>query len=251
MANEKMTISLVHQMTISKALKVKKSLAKDIEELTSSTNYCPIKFFVSYDKKEPYDKFTCTPEEKEQHIISDFQKFNALINRYNALCNALIDVNAKTMVKVPKFKSIDKILSDKEDKIEMEEISIAQAINRKDFYKNIYKNNILTFLHRSYTSSIEDNSKTKTKAKNVITHELEKRFPVDAVNGKANNWSDSKYTEAKESLEKAHEVVVIDPLNLVSLGGFHKVAEYINRYLIEIDDILNVANVTTLVEFEY
>ena len=174
-----------------------------------------------------------------------------MINRYNALCNALIDVNAKTMVKVPKFKSIDKILSDKEDKIEMEEISIAQAINRKDFYKNIYKNNILTFLHRSYTSSIEDNSKTKTKAKNVITHELEKRFPVDAVNGKANNWSDSKYTEAKESLEKAHEVVLIDPLNLVSLGGFHKVAAYINSYLIEIDDILNVANVTTFVEFEY
>ena len=190
-------------------------------------------------------------EEKEQHIISDFQKFNAWINRYNALCNALIDVNAKTMVKVPKFKSIDKILSDKEGKIEMEEISIAQAINRKDFYKNIYKNNILTFLHRSYTSSTEDNSKTMNKAKIVITHELEKRFPVDAVNGKANNWSDSKYIEAKESLEKAHEVVLIDPLNLVSLGGFHKVAAYINSYLIEIDDILNVANVTTLVEFEY
>ena len=89
------------------------------------------------------------------------------------------------------------------------------------------------------------------KAKIVITHELEKRFPVDAVNGKANNWSDSKYIEAKESLEKAHEVVVIDPLNLVSLGGFHKVTEYINSYLIEIDDILNVANVTTFVEFEY
>lgn len=238
---------ITEQMTISKALKVKKELAKEIIEFTSKKEE-PL--FISYDKSEPYTQFTCSPDEKEQQILSNFQRINSLINRYNALCNALIEANATTMVKVPKFASLDKILKNP-DTVEIEEISIAQAINRKDFYKDKYKGKIMACLAISYKKSIKNDSDVRDDVKQTIKNELDRRFPITYDGNKSNNWSDSKYTEAKESLEKDHEVVSIDPLNLIPAGGFQKVIDYINSYLIEIDDILNVANVTTTIEFSY
>lgn len=85
----------------------------------------------------------------EEQARDKWISFNNKIRRRNALKNAILQANVANTIRVPKFASLDNVTKNEET----EEISFAEAIARKTYYKEI-----LQKIVNKIKSHIEDNN---------------------------------------------------------------------------------------------
>lgn len=113
-------------LTIRKALAEKKLLDSKIKKLSENLELAFI-----YSSTEPYHNGLSINDAKNK-IEREFQSINDLIKRREAINKAILDANAVNKITVKKFTGFDSLEDNK-----TEEISLANAINRKNYYKEI------------------------------------------------------------------------------------------------------------------
>jgi hypothetical protein len=183
-------------------------------------------------------------EEEEERITSDIDKVSDLMVRLDALTKARIKANAETMVKVPEQLSLKDLFAGKEAK--EEEISIAEAINRKKYYINFMKSIIANF-ERQLSNASSRKGQLECEAANLVNHDLDQQFPRDVQK----NWSTDAQKKAREELEKKYEVVRLDPKNIIANDSINKLKTSVMDYIDKIDTTLSIINAKTEVTIEY
>lgn len=215
---------------------------------------CYLKFITYYYKNRPFVGAR-TAEEQEKFQREGMQTIESLLKRRSAIKKALTKANRETTVIVPEEPDLFDLIQNKEPQVE--EITIAEAINRKNSYKTkkgMFNNETpismekiaQAFLYQ-YTADFNARSDYDEKARIEVRDQLSKRFPADS----RNNWSIEKYAETKKQLEAENEVIRIDPFNLMENNAIKKYYDAIQKYILEIDTIIAQANASTIVEIEY
>lgn len=227
-------------LTITQLISESKNLQNQILAIVGDQDFKLVQFYMA---SKPFIGAR-TVEEASEHMVSEIDKVSDLLVRLNALNKARLDANATTMVEVPELLSINDIFAGKEAK--MEKITIAAAINRKRFYKeflaligNAFKNRIASANRRKGQLDLESHDN--------VSNELDKMFPRDVQK----NFSAESQKKAREELEKKHEVIRLDPKNIIKNEGVEKFTESVEQYIHNIDTTLSLINAKTEVEVEY
>lgn len=190
-----------------------------------------------------------TAEEQEKLQKEQFQTLNDYFKRLAALRKAHTKANRETMVMVPVEPTLMDIAQGKE--LGLEAITIAEAINRKNFYKvssnGVGLTNFASALVATYTENIQKRAELVKNVDEEINYQLSKRFPPDSKN----SWSQEKYTEVKKQLEKESEIITIDPYGLIGSSAIPNFKRYVEDYISQIDTIISQANAYTNVDIEY
>lgn len=236
----KETLSIMQMIAEEKAIK------KRILQLLSDD----FKLIGYYQKNRPYcGARTAAEQEKDQ--ISKLQTLNDLLRRFSAIKKAHTKANRETIVVVPEEPNLFALINGRT--LGKEEITIAEAINRKNTYfaKDTPYRDTLEAIAQKLLDIYNKNFNAKTmfddKAKMEVQDQLSRRFPSDSKN----SWSQDKYAETKKQLEEETEIVRIDPYKLIENNAIQKFYEQVQRYILDIDTILSQANASTIVEIEY
>ena len=174
----------------------------------------------------------------EEQAKAKWQSLNDKIKRRNALKNAILRANVMNSVRVPKFVSLDDVT--KSD--ETEEISFAEAIARKAYYKDT-----LQGIVNSIKGHIADNNRVYEQLTERARQYVDNRLNQEFAN--VQNPSPKQKEEREAKLRKDNEIVYNDPCSLVksmALAG-----DNIAFYLEKIDGELGKASAITEITFEY
>lgn len=211
-------------------------------------------FITYYYKNRPFVGAR-TAAEQENYQKECLQSISSILKRRSAIKKALTKANRETMVVVPEEPDLFDLIQGKEPKFE--EITIAEAINRKNSYKSkkgmfnsevpISMEVIAEAFSKQYSIDFNNSSDFAEQAKIEVKDQLARRFPSDS----RNNWSIEKYADTKKQLEEENAVVRIDPFNLIENNAIKKYEQAIQKYILEIDTIIAQANASTIVEIEY
>jgi hypothetical protein len=227
-------------LTIAQLIAECKNTRNKICNIIGDREFTPVQFYI---KAKPYIGPRTTDEVAER-IVSDLDKTSDLIVRFEALNKARIKANAETLVKVPEQISLNELFAGKE--AGFEEISIAEAINRKKYYKDFLLSIVSTMEH-SMQNAARRKGQLEMEAKGNIDKELDQQFPRDVQK----NWSSDAQKKAREDLEKKYEVVRLDPKDLIQNDSITKFKEIVIDYINKIDTVLSIVNAKTEVEVEY
>jgi hypothetical protein len=227
-------------LTIAQLIAECKNTRNKICNIIGDREFTPVQFYI---KAKPYIGPRTTDEVAER-IVSDLDKASDLIVRFEALNKARIKANAETLVKVPEQISLNELFAGKE--ADFEDISIAEAINRKKYYKDFLLSIVSTMEH-SMQNAARRKGQLEMEAKGNIDKELDQQFPRDVQK----NWSSDAQKKAREDLEKKYEVVRLDPKDLIKNDYITKFKEIVIDYINKIDTVLSIVNAKTEVEVEY
>ena len=227
-------------LTIAQLIAECKNTRNKICNIIGDREFTPVQFYI---KAKPYIGPRTTDEVAER-IVSDLDKASDLIVRFEALNKARIKANAETLVKVPEQISLNELFAGKE--ADFENISIAEAINRKKYYKDFLLSIVSTMEH-SMQNAARRKGQLEMEAKGNIDKELDQQFPRDVQK----NWSSDAQKKAREDLEKKYEVVRLDPKDLIKNDSITKFKEIVIDYINKIDTVLSIVNAKTEVEVEY
>ncbi len=227
-------------LTIAQIIAECKSTQNKIFTVIGDRDFRLVEYYI---KAKPYIGARNIAEEEER-ITSDADKISDLMVRLDALTKARIKANAETMVKVPEQLSLKDLFAGKEAKVE--EISIAEAINRKKYYINFMKSIIANF-ERQLSNASSRKGQLEYEAANLVNHDLDQQFPRDVQK----NWSTDAQKKAREELEKKYEVVRLDPKNIISNDSINKLKTSVMDYIDKIDTTLSIINAKTEVTIEY
>ena len=238
-------LSIMQMIAEEKA--IKKSILDIINEDFKLVSY--------YQKNRPFVGARSV-EEQEKQQKAKLQSINDLLVRLSAIKRAHTKANRETLVMVPAEPILFNFINGKS--VDNEEITIAEAINRKNNYMN-RKNSMFTDspnismyriaqeLLQVYTHDFNAKNSFDERARSEVQEQLNRRFPSDSKN----SWSQERYAETKKLLEEEAEVIRIDPFGLVDNEAIRKYYDAIRRYILDIDTIISQANASTIVEFEY
>ena len=228
-------------LTITSLLAERKKIREKINNIVNDEEFTPVSFYLS---SSPFIGAR-TDVEQEKKIKSDMQSIDSLMTRWNAINKARIKANATTKITVKEFMAPLKYFNGEEPKDE--EITIAEAIQRKKWYKE----DIIPFLNSIYSKYKKQISFEKTKLENkfdqLVDDEISQRFPAD-VN---KNFSQETITKVRNELAVKYEVKRLDPFDLIKSDKLESFIKLIEDYLSTIDTALSIANAKTEVEFEY
>jgi len=227
-------------LTIAQLIAECKNTRNKICNIIGDREFTPVQFYI---KAKPYIGPRTTDEVAER-IVSDLDKTSDLIVRFEALNKARIKANAETLVKVPEQISLNELFAGKE--ADFEDISIAEAINRKKYYKDFLLSIVSTMEH-SMQNAARRKGQLEMEAKGNIDKELDQQFPRDVQK----NWSSDAQKKAREDLEKKYEVVRLDPKDIIKNDSIAKFKEIVIDYINKIDTVLSIVNAKTEVEVEY
>ena len=241
-------------LSIMQMIAEEKDIKKRILRLISDD----FKLISYYQKNRPYCGAR-TAEEQEKDQKAKLQTVHDLLRRFSAIRKAHTKANRETMVVVPAEPNLFDLIQGKTPG--KEEITIAEAINRKNFYRFPKKHkredtteidrvdleSIAFTLSEIYNRNFNSKSSFDEAAKREVQYQLDRRFPTDSKN----SWSQDRYTETKKQLEAETEVIRIDPYKLIENNAIQKFYDQVQRYILDIDTILSQANASTIVEIEY
>lgn len=217
-------------MTLRAALGEKKLLDKQIARLVNSD-------FVTSITNNTGVINGLSIMEWDSNVKATLQSLNGKIKRREAIANAIMDANVKNKVSLPKFVSL---LSVK--KGEMEEISMASAIARKNYYQ---------FILLELLENLDDKVARANKKYKELSKECEKtvinRLNVEFAG--VQNVSTKTKEEREKAIREQIEPKYIDPCQLAS--KITAAREVIENYLATIDATLGTATEMTTVEISY
>lgn len=238
------------QLSIMQMIAEEKAIKKKIADLISND----FKLIGYYQKNRPFCGAR-TAEEQEKDQKAKLQTLNDLFKRFSAIKKAHTKANRETLVVVPEEPNLFNLIKGIEPG--KEEITIAEAINRKNTYsspkKNKYDRNDIDFeeitntLLNIYTDNFNAKSSYDRRAATEVQEQLDRRFPSDSKN----SWSQDRYAETKKQLEAETEVIRIDPYKLIENNAIQKFYDAVQKYIMNIDTILSQVNASTIVEVEY
>lgn len=191
--------------------------------------YMPIGFHVPAKPQingMPVDQF-------EKEVIKGKQSLQDLIHRRDALVNAKIKANAETMVEVrPHFMAAADDAK--------ESISIASAINRKEYYIKV-----VTPYVQKLAQRYQEQTKNFTKIMHAAFDEAQ-RMTLAKYESAPDK---SGYNEDFENTKTSLSPIMCDPIEAKkTLEAWH---DAIENYINEIDRALNKVNTNTEVSVEY
>lgn len=238
------------QLSIMQMIAEEKAIKKKIADLISND----FKLIGYYQKNRPFCGAR-TAEEQEKDQKAKLQTLNDLFKRFSAIKKAHTKANRDTLVVVPEEPNLFNLIKGIEPG--KEEITIAEAINRKNTYsspkKTKYGKNDIDFeeITNTLLTIYKDNFNAKSsydrRAATEVQEQLDRRFPSDSKN----SWSQDRYAETKKQLEAEAEIIRIDPYKLIENNAIQKFYDAVQKYIMNIDTILSQVNASTIVEIEY
>jgi hypothetical protein len=240
------------ELTLTQVLAEEKSVKVQIINLVKSSDFR----FVTWCLKNSQYVGPRSLEEQTNHQKELFQQFTDLMARLSALKKAHTHANHNTLVTVPCEPNFRDLINGKE--VGEEEITIAEAINRKNNYKGRankpgYDNtdyplkSLATALLSTLTSDLKERAEYENRAKREVADQMERKFPSDSKQ----SWSQDKYNEERAKEEALVEIIRIDPHDFVNNNAIQKYYNAINDYIVRIDSIISEANASTKVEIDY
>lgn len=227
-------------MTITQMIAETKRLDRILKEARMEMTL--IKF---YRKDNPFINGR-TVEEFTNKMKADLQSYIDNQKRLSAIKKALTKANRSTTLTVPTMPLLINYLSPLLDDDGEEEITIAEAINRKIYFKNILLEESRQLL-RMLNNDLREKNDLDEQVANYIERTLSKKFPPELKQA----WSTEKYDEAKKREIENTEIIRIDPCNLIDTDAISKYANAVAKYLADIDTLLSQVNASTTVEVEY
>lgn len=229
-------------MTIRAALREKKKL--DLRIADESGQLYPIRYYTNDNKFIG----SMNPEECKKDIISRFQKINDLLKRREAINKAILDINAKAVIRVKKFITFDKLGYGGDD-VEYEEISLANAINRKAYYRNEVLKMLNDLKKKSVAAARDFNTKTES-VNNAVENEVNAMFQSMAdIKNSSMARNTEAYREAFDKKLESKRPILIDPLKAEQV--IEKYRDYVSDYLVNIDNELSNKTETISITIEY
>lgn len=210
-------------MTVHKALAELKILGGRIEGAILSG------YFVITKKNNQDTVKGKTVEQYKAKTTEAFQKASDLIRRRNAIKNAVVVSNAKTMVKI----------GDKE-------YTVVEAIEKKNHGMDYYIQ--LRDILRQQLSK----QKTELEKHNASLQQKAEQFAVAMMGGKdvKDVKTDSdEYVASMNTYIKANTMTLLDPLGIEA--KIEELDDMINTFLPEVDAALSVSNAVTTITVEY
>ena len=210
-------------MTVHKALAELKILGGRIEGAILSGD------FVITKKNNQDTVKGKTVEQYKAKTTEAFQKASDLIRRRNAIKNAVVVSNAKTMVKI----------GDKE-------YTVVEAIEKKNHGMDYYIQ--LRDILRQQLSK----QKTELEKHNASLQQKAEQFAVAMMGGKdvKDVKTDSdEYVASMNTYIKANTMTLLDPLGIEAM--IEELDDMINTFLPEVDAALSVSNAVTTITVEY
>lgn len=242
---------ITETLSITQMIAEEKALKQKIMNLIG-TDFNAITY---YQKNRPFVGAR-TVEEQTRDQKEKWQTLQDLLKRLSAIRKAHTKANHDTTLIVPCEPDLAALIRGQE--VGSEEVTIAEAINRKNSYrarnkgiptrdKVVYMEDIANELLKLYNNDFNAKRLYDMDAEQEVKAQMERKFPADSKN----NWSQDKYN-AERKLEQANvEVQRIDPLNLIESGAILKYYNAIQNYILKIDSLLSEANASTKVEVQY
>jgi hypothetical protein len=240
------------ELTLTQVLAEEKAVRVQIINLINSEDFK----LVSWCLKNSQYVGARSLDEQTKYQKELFQQFTDLMARFSALKKAHTHANHNTMVTVPCEPDFRTLIKGSE--IGTEEISIAEAINRKNTYKGRKNqefstnteyplNALANKLLGVFSYQLKEKEKYEARAKREVADQMERKFPADSKQ----SWSQDKYNEERAKEEANVEVLRIDPLDFITNNAIQKYYNAINDYIVRIDSIISEANASTKVVIEY
>ena len=136
-------------MNLREALRMLNNLDRKIKSRSEDT-------LIAVYSKDTFILDGLTINDWEEQARNKWRSLNIKIKKRNALKNAILRANVMNTIRVPKFVSLDSVVKNNET----EEISFAEAIARKAYYKET-----LQKIVNKINSHIEDNNHIYEKFK--------------------------------------------------------------------------------------
>lgn len=207
-----------------------------------------------YQKNRPFVGAR-TVEEQTKDQKEKWQSLQDLLKRLKAIKSAHTRANHTTMVVVPCEPDLGALI--RGDQVGLEEVTIAEAINRKNSYRTrkgqiesnqtISMENLARKLLYTFNKDFNEKAEYDKRAEAEVDQQMARKFPPDSKQ----NWSQDRYNSERKQEQALVEVQRIDPLNLIGSGAVQNYFNAIQDYLLKIDTILSEANASTKVEIEY
>lgn len=219
-------------MTIRKANAERKDIDKRLESILRDKS---TRLIAYYSNKKPLIG-TYTPDEMTKRIESTYQSITDLIKRREKLNKAVLAANANTMVKVPKFVDLEGY-----DPTDLEEISIAAAINRKKYYQG-FLTRLLAYMKNELNNGISNYDMLTSTMNNEFERNVTNQFGITSTQ------SSKARLEYAEAIKDDYKVTLINPLNLED--KIEDINTMILDYVRDIDSIISNACENTNVTIE-
>lgn len=137
-------------VTLREGLRLLNNLDRKIKASSDNT-------FIAVYSRDTFILDGLTINQWEEQAKDKWRSLNNKIRRRNALKNAILRANVMNTIRVPKFVSLDSVTKNEET----EEISFAEAIARKAYYKETLKKIV-----NKIKNHIEDNNHIYEQFKN-------------------------------------------------------------------------------------
>lgn len=174
-------------------------------------------------------------DEWADKVKSNYQSLTDNMRRYNALSKAILNANVNHRITVKKFKGF-------ESTNETEEISFAEAIARKNFFKII----LMPYIETQLAEITRASRKYETECQKAISLVAEETNKACATK---DTMSSRNRESIEENFKKIFEVTYHDPLKAAKLMAAAK--DQVESYLNSIDASLGHLTEVTDVTIEY
>lgn len=174
-------------------------------------------------------------DEWADKVKSNYQSLTDNMRRYNALSKAILNANVNHRITVKKFKGF-------ESTNETEEISFAEAIARKNFFKII----LMPYIETQLVEITRASRKYETECQKAISLVAEETNKACATK---DTMSSRNRESIEENFKKIFEVTYHDPLKAAKLMAAAK--DQVESYLNSIDASLGHLTEVTDVTIEY
>lgn len=208
------------KMLICDALDERDFLKKKIQKAVQNLNLITVKR-----KKDPKTSINLTVEEFEAQARSEYQSVMDMIDRYNRINVAIVESNAREIIKTRSGV----------------EMTRAAAIAKKKIFSTT--DDFQMLLHRSLVQQLENASDT-FRAYNRSKDQLEDNYKTNLTTKEKGLSAEN--LEAIEKIVDGETPEVIDPISLKEVAD--NLANNYNALVKEIDTAIKISNATTYIE---
>jgi hypothetical protein len=205
------------EMSITRGLAELKLLDKRIEKAIYSTNYAG-----ACVGKKPISSYASN-EQFENEVKSAYQSVQDLIQRRQTIKSAIVDSNAKTVVKIGET-----------------EMTVAEAIERKSSIE--YDKKLLGKLKSDYNNTLVQIERHNENVNNKLDKHLETIF------GKDGKDKTAEMKAVSEAFKAENEAKLVDPLKIKEV--IDKLEYEIDEFETEVDFVLSESNTITKITIE-
>lgn len=213
-------------MSINRAMTSLKHLKKDINEYFTASGFLPM---IGAARKHGNTPVTIalSAEEFSRKIQSNFDKYNSLVARYQAIKAAVVASNAKTIVR-----------------INGKDYTVAEALELKTIvsFKEALLKNLRAQFNQANKLVIESNEKLETQLMELAKN-MARGNEGASLGDEAKTATEMAIKTVQESQRITNELALFDPINLRE--KIEELAQEISVVREELDGVLSDSNAKT------